>query len=359
MGQNGPRFALAQRLNLNYQEVMRRWMIWAAALTLVGRSVLAEETDTASKADETFRAGRELLKDKHYAEACAKFEQSEAQDPASGTLLALAYCQELSGLLATSWASYGAAAELAAREGQPERQTAAQERVEALAARLSRLTVVVPAQLIALPGFHLTRNGAEFERASFGLAVPLDGGTHVFSASAPGRVTWTSTVTLAPEHDEKRLVLPDLDAAQPAAVVAAPAPPPLAKPATSPPPPAPVEDSPDVRLQRVSLAVAAGSVVALGLGTAFGLSAKSKNDASNADGHCDSRGCDAQGVRLRNESLTAARVSTWSFVTGGALAAASLSLYLASTRSRSASSATRVQANVSLSESQISLLGSF
>ncbi|MEO8900167.1 MAG: hypothetical protein ABI488_01120 [Polyangiaceae bacterium] len=339
---------------------MRSLRIWATAVMLiglVGQTAMADDTDVASQADETFRAGRELLKDKRYAEASAKFKQSEAQDAASGTLLALAYCQELSGLLATSWASYGAAAELAAREGHSERQTAANERVRALAARVSKLTVVVPAELVALPGLHLTRDGAEVERASFGVPVPLDGGSHVFIATAPGRIAWTGTVTLLPERDEKTLELPNLDALQAPVVTPASAPP-LAKPVTAPSP-APGANSADVNMRKVSLALAAGSAVALGLGTAFGLSAKSTNDSSNANGHCDRRGCDPQGVQLRNDSLAAARASTWSFVAGGALAAASISLYLGSNSSLSAASVTTVQAHVSLGESRVSVFGSF
>src|SRR5882724_8884696 len=109
---------------------MGRFMILAAA-TLVGlavRHASADEPEPTSPADETFLLGRALLKDKRYAEACPKFQQSQAQDPASGTLLALAYCQELSGLLASSLSSYLAAARLAEKEGDTARQAAAGER---------------------------------------------------------------------------------------------------------------------------------------------------------------------------------------------------------------------------------------
>src|SRR5882724_5078619 len=100
---------------------MDRFMILAVA-TLVGfasRHTLADESAPApaSQADETFLLGRALLKDRRYAEACPKFQQSQVEDPASGTLLALAYCQELSGLLASSLSSYLAAAQLAEHEG--------------------------------------------------------------------------------------------------------------------------------------------------------------------------------------------------------------------------------------------------
>lgn len=344
---------------------MGRLMVWAVATAMIGSAVpgraLARDSDapkSSSGADETFHAARALLKDKRYADACPKFEESQRQDPASGTLLALAYCQELSGLLATSWQNYLAAAQLAEREGQTDRQTAAAERARALLPRMSRVTVLVPPELLSMPGFHLLRDGIEFERASIGLPIATDGGSHAFVASAPGRVSWASTVTLFSEHDQKTLVIPLLDAvaapASTASTASTAAPARLLAPVSSRPTAA---DS-QVAWQRLSLGLVAASAVGVGVGAAFGLSAKSKNDASNA-GHCDG-GCDDRGIELRHDALTAARVSTWAFVASGALAVSSLTLYL-SARPRQAVSSrgARVQAGVSLGAPGVALLGSF
>src|SRR5215211_6965210 len=100
------------------------WLALTMGLALP-RWAAAQDT---TRADETFHAGRELMKDGKLAEACPKFEESQRADPASGTLLALAYCQELSGLLASAHANYLAATNLAAKEGQPERQRTSGER---------------------------------------------------------------------------------------------------------------------------------------------------------------------------------------------------------------------------------------
>jgi hypothetical protein len=339
---------------------MGRFMVWAV-LTLVGfaaRQASADEPELANQADETFLEGRALLKDKRYAEACPKFQQSQAQDPASGTLLALAYCQELSGQLATSWSSYLAAAQLAEHEGHADRQAAATERARALAARVSSVTLSVPPELLELPGFHVLRDGVELERASFGVPIPMDGGSHVFVATAPGRVSWTDTVTLRPEGDQKTLVLPVLDSSLPPP---SPAPnesskitaPPLAEAGAS------AGDS-SFALKRASLVLAAGSVVGLGLGTAFALSAKSEKDESNSDGHCDNTGCDPRGVELRNDALSTARIATWTFVASGALAAASITLYLEALRGPAEKKhAARVKAGVSLAGFRLFLSGSF
>jgi len=225
----------------------------------------------------------------------------------------------------------------------------------ALAVRVSNLTIRVPPELLELPGFRVLRDGVELERASFGLSLPTDGGSHSFVASAPGRVSWTSTVTLAPEGDQKTLVLPVLDLAQPASTTK-----PNAAAVVSPVQQAAAQPAPSVALKRVSLAFAAGSVVGLGLGTAFALAAKSDKDASNADGHCDNTGCDPRGIELRNDALSAARVSTWTFIASGALAAASITLYLEAVRGPSDQQpAARVQANLTLAGSRVLLTGSF
>ena len=337
---------------------MGRFMILATA-TLVGlaaRHASADDPEPASSADETFLLGRALLKDKRYAEACPKFQQSQAQDPASGTLLALAYCQELSGLLATAWSSYLAAARLAEHEGHADRQAAASERAQALAARISSVTLNVPPELLELPGFRVSRDGVELERASFGVPIPLDGGSHVFVATAAGRVSWTNTVTLRSESDQKTLLLPLLGLPEPAPIAAA-----KESPKTAAPPAADSgKGDSSVTLKRASLVLAAGSLVGLGLGSAFALSAKSQNDESNANGHCDGTGCDPRGVDLRNDALSTARISTWTFVASGALAAASITLYLEALHSSSDKKhAAQVQANVSLAGPRVFLSGSF
>ena len=334
---------------------MGRLLIWVATAVVVcaaaPREARADDPDRSSKADATFQAGRALLKDKQYADACPKFAESQREDPASGTLLALAYCQELSGLLATSWRNYLAAAQLAEREGHADRQAAAEERAKALGERVSRVTVVVPAELLSMPGFRLLRDGLEVERASYGTAVASDGGSHVFTASAPGRLPWTSTVTVFTERDKKTLVLPMLDVAPAAAAPAAPS-----KPVQLAPAPESAPVRPQVAYQRASLAFAAASVVGFGLSAAFAVAAKNKNDDSKA--FCDG-GCDTHGVELRNSALSSARIATWSFVAGTALAACSVTLYLSAGHGSAHSAQSKARSQLSLGAQGIAVSGSF
>ncbi|HKY37281.1 MAG TPA: hypothetical protein VJN18_15160 [Polyangiaceae bacterium] len=297
---------------------------------------VARAQDT-TRADETFQAGRALLKDGKYADACPKFEESQRHDPASGTLLALAYCQELSGLLASSWANYLAAADLAAREGQTERHTAATDRAKGLSERYSTLTIVVPAELGNLPGLRVLRDGIEVERSAYNGRIPLNGGMHSIEAVAPGRERWSGAITLQQEADHKTMTLPVLGAERGAGIVTFNGPP---KQDSAPPAMRPV---PANRMRQASLLLAVGSGVALGLGATFGILATSRNKSSNEDGHCDPTGCDAIGIERRNAALSAASVSTWSFIAAGALATSSIVLFLNSSPSKQS---TRIETGI-------------
>lgn len=323
---------------------------WVLATSLLLPRIAAAQDTT--RADETFHAGRELMKDGKLAEACPKFEESQRADPASGTLLALAYCQELSGLLASAHANYVAAGDLAAKEGQTERQTAARERAEGLSKRLSSLTISVPPQLARQAGLRIKRDGIELDRSSYNVAIPLNGGTHIIEAWAPGRERWAGVVNLQSEADRKTLELPILEP-ESAAVLELTGP----HHASPPPvlPPRPVEPLSVRRMRQASLGLGLASAASVGIGITFGLAAKSRNDASNRDGHCDARGCDAYGAERRNAALDAARVATWSFVAAGALGVTSAILYFKAENAASTQLATSLVGG----NPHVTLTGSF
>lgn len=324
---------------------------WVIALSLaLPRLAVAQDT---TRADETFHAGRELMKDGKLAEACPKFEESQRADPASGTLLALAYCQELSGLLASAHANYLAAADLAAKEGQGERQKASSERAQGLQKRVSTLTILVPNELSQQAGLKIKRDGIELDRTTYNVGLPLNGGTHAIEVTAPGRERWAGVVTLQTEADHKTLQLPMLQAegAQVLELTASPqqgrTPAPIAA--------APIESKSVRRMRQTSVGLSLASAVGVGLGVTFGLAAKSRNDASNRDGHCDNTGCDAYGAERREAALNAARVATWSFVAAGALGATAIILYFKAENTASTQLATSVVGGVP----RVTLSGSF
>jgi hypothetical protein len=56
----------------------------------------------------------------------------------------------------------------------------------ALEPRLSTLTVEVPPEIAARPGLALTRDGAPLPPAAWGVALPIDAGTHALAALVDG-----------------------------------------------------------------------------------------------------------------------------------------------------------------------------
>src|SRR5258706_15138092 len=54
-------------------------------------------------ADALFRQGRQAMEAKNYADACQKFAESQKLDPAAGTAMNLATCEEKLGKLASAW----------------------------------------------------------------------------------------------------------------------------------------------------------------------------------------------------------------------------------------------------------------
>src|SRR6187549_3176502 len=114
-------------------------------------SSLAHAGDAAT-AEALFREGRTLMDAGNYAAACPKLEESYAQDPATGTLLALGMCQERAGRTASAWATYSEAASRAKRDGRADRERAAREHMAALEPKLSHLTIDVEPSAAALTG---------------------------------------------------------------------------------------------------------------------------------------------------------------------------------------------------------------
>jgi tetratricopeptide (TPR) repeat protein len=69
----------------------------------------------------------------------------------------------------------------------------------------------------------------------------------------------------------------------------------------------------------LALGTAGLGVVALGLGTAFALSAHDLSNAAQAGGHCDARGCDDVGYPLNHSAHRRAAWATGLLISGGAL----------------------------------------
>lgn len=89
-----------------------------------------------------------------------------------------------------------------------------------------------------------------------------------------------------------------------------------------------------ISLRTIGLVVGSVGVVGLGVGTGFAVRAKALDADAKADGHCDSTGCDATGRPRNLQALQAADISTVSFIAGGVLLAAGVTLFVVGGPSR-------------------------
>jgi len=156
-------------------------------------------------AEAAFADGVRLMKAARCEEAVAKFTESDRLEPASGTLLNLAYCELQIGRVASAWIAYRRAIPLAARTGKPLHERIAREQADKLERDLPRLTVVVlggaerslTVMLDTLPLAHET----------WSVPVPVDPGPHRLSAVLEDGRHWESDVMLS-RSQQARIEVP-------------------------------------------------------------------------------------------------------------------------------------------------------
>jgi len=311
----------------------------------------------AATAEALFREGRALMDAGNYASACPKLEESYAQDPATGTLLALGICQERSGLTASAWATFSDAAARAKRDGRADRERAAREHMTALEPKLARLTIQVDPSLAGLAGFSVKRDGREVGAGAWGASVPIDPGEHVVEATAPGRRPFNTKLTVPAQPVAQTVQIPALELAPQENAGGE-----TAKTANPEPTPSDAQGTRNAKPLRLPGMIIGGvGLVTLGVSGIFALRASSLNSESKEDGHCDAQNqCDEIGGAKRDDAKTAANVATVTVLAGGALTALGVTLFLLQPRSSQAR-ATRVEALplVGRDEAGMALRGTF
>ncbi len=205
------------------------------------RATLAQPTNwsgdprNTATAQALFDQARDEMKDGHFAEACPKLEEAIRLEPSgAGAKLKLAECYEGAGRLASAFATYVVAETAARAAGRTDRASWAAERAAALKPRLSTLTLSVAESAKGQEGLSLRRDGREIGRAEWGVGVPVDGGTVVVVAEAPGHIARTWKVDVRAEGDAATVVIEPLEAEPASAPAPEPTPPPEA--VAAPPP---------------------------------------------------------------------------------------------------------------------------
>jgi hypothetical protein len=302
-----------------------------AAASIARAQVSAEEKATA---EAVFEEGMRLIKQGNFAEACPKFELSQRVEPAVGTMLYLAECYERTNRTASSWALFREAASLAETSGQLERMKTAQARAARLEPRLAWLTIDVAKDAV-VPGLQIRRNGVLVSPELSGTATPVDPGEVLVEASAPGRLPYSTKVKV-PVKGRVSVPVPALQAAPdaapiPATAAVAPADTAKAEPVATTPqapltPSAPARPATVEKPSPIPWIVGGVGVVALGVGTVFGL--KAISNADDARENCPNGLCnDEAGQKAADDAHTQATISNVAFVLGGAAVATGVVLY--------------------------------
>jgi hypothetical protein len=248
-------------------------------------------------AEQRFRKGQELSAAGRFAEACREFEESQRLEPALGTLLNLAICHERLGQMGLALREFREA-EASAKAGRhSEVEALARERAEQIARELPTIEIRVD-RAAASAGLSVRIDSLVLGAAEWGVPRPADPGRHVIEASSPGQPTFRREIELVRGGPPSVVLIPSLRQGGAADAGTASA-------------------GPRLGSQRVAAIVVGGvGVVGVAVGTIFGLRSISKGNDSDA--HCEGNICDAAGVQLRDEALSAGTVSTVAFV-GGAL----------------------------------------
>ena len=327
---------------------MRRLL---APLTIaLGLSVLSASSvalaqpspDTRAGAAALFEAGRKLVGEGKFAEACPKLEDSQKMDPGMGTLFYLSDCYEKIGRTMSAWVGFRDVAAQARLAGQPDREKFARARIATLEPQLMRLKVVLrPGVEPSAPS--VTRDGAALSPSVFGTPIPLDPGAHVLSATAAGKEAWESKIVLKDPGQTVTVEIPALLDKKPGAAEPSP---PLGDKAPAGPQSALVSANdaaltPDTAPKRgwqrpLGITLTAVGAVGLGVGTAIGLMAKSTFDDSAPS--CDATNhCDPTGIDLRASAVSKGNAATGIFIAGAALAVGGVVLWITAPSSKPAS----------------------
>ncbi|AKV02171.1 hypothetical protein AKJ09_08834 [Labilithrix luteola] len=278
-----------------------------------------------------FNEGVALYNDGKFAEACAKLETSLKYFPGIGVRGKLAECYEKLGRYASAWSMYKEVADLATRSGEPTREAVANERVKALDPKLSHVTIVLP-PANDVPGLVVKRNGQVLERAKLGAAQTVDAGNVTVEVTAPNRKLFYTQVAVT-VGQSTRIEIPALE---PIVIAETPAPEPPPPHASTPltEPPAPPTSTPWQK--PAGLVIGGLGITSMLVGGVFGFSARATYDSAFDNGACTkpTNECTADGQSQIDSARSQATASTILFITGGALTAGGIVLYLTAPRAR-------------------------
>jgi hypothetical protein len=184
------------------QSAFRTCLVICCAVALLTASAAARAQNPAA-AEALFEQGRAAVAAGDFETACARFRDSDRLDPALGTKLNLADCEERRGRVATAWSLFKLV--LAELPEDDDRRPIAAERVRKLDPRVPRLTLLYEGERDRRPRIRM--DGAELGEGSLGIALPMDPGSHELDLLRPGSDVWEKRVLELREAEREQLVI--------------------------------------------------------------------------------------------------------------------------------------------------------
>lgn len=285
---------------------VRYWIALGTGLLLyVGQGAAWAQTaaDKAS-ADALFDKGQKLIRKPNdtaaWATACELFDASVKKFTQLGAQIALANCYEKIGKTASALGAFRAALSTATKIHDSRQQRIEQD-ITALEAKLSKIVIRLET-INRVTGLTVKCDGVEITPAEFGSAVPIDPGEHVVEASAPGRIAWSTRMSIPSTPGIVEIPIPILEKV-------------------------PHLDN-SQRIRRISSYIIGSGIAAVGVSAIFGTVAYVKWNTAEKN-HCyDADRCDPRGLKLAHDARTWGHMSTGTFLFGAGAAAAGTIIWL-------------------------------
>jgi hypothetical protein len=146
--------------------------------------------DDPAAADALFRQARDEVAAGRFAQACPRFIESYRLEPAPGTLLNLADCEEHVGQLAEALEQWQRALDTLPKGD--DRITYVRDRLDRLKPRVPHLVLrtVSPSAVVVL-------DGVDLRAAALGVPIPVNPGTHTIVVRSPGHEDRSYSAPLA------------------------------------------------------------------------------------------------------------------------------------------------------------------
>jgi hypothetical protein len=286
-------------------------------LVALGLFSVARPASALSAKDEADRLFKEAiaLRDKDdIVQACQKFEESQALDPSSGTLLNIGQCHETFGRWASAMAAFQEAELIAKKRNKADHAKKAADRMKAIESKVPHLVIDRSAALAAT----VLIDG----KPQAGDRIAVDPGPHVVEAEAPNSEKYVSRTT-AEVSKNVTIKIPALtpkDSQKATAEV-----PPVKVPAGQ-------SDQPPSKGMSMVPGIVVSGLGLAGIGAGFvfgGIASSALSDAKDA---CTTypNVCSPNAKDPNDRAKTFSTVSTISLIAGGVLLAGGITLIVIS-----------------------------